>query len=130
MVNRQTARPVETALNRARATGDYKLGLKTIAADVKVESLKFDQEKNRVCPASSLPDTPTSFARMHVLGNRADQALSAHPDIREWANQTTLNPARIPPERLGDPEIAAALERYRNNAVAGFGRLAEFAAST
>ena len=89
-----------------------------------------DQEKNRVCPASSLPDTPTSFARMHVLGNRADQALSAHPDIREWANQTTLNPARIPPERLGDPEIAAALERYRNNAVAGFGRLAEFAAST
>jgi hypothetical protein len=89
-----------------------------------------DQEKNRVCPASSLPDTPTSFARMHVLGNRADQALSAHSDIREWANQTTLNPARIPPERLGDPEIAAALERYRSNAVAGFGRLAEFAALT
>ena len=31
--------------NRARATGDSKLGLKTIAADVKVESLRFDQEK-------------------------------------------------------------------------------------
>src|SRR5258708_5620919 len=31
--------------NQARATGDAKLGLKTIAADVKVESLKFDQEK-------------------------------------------------------------------------------------
>lgn len=87
-----------------------------------------DEQKNRACPASSLPDTPTSFARMHTLGNRADQALSAHPDIREWANQTTLNPARIPPDRLGDPEIAAAFQRYRNNAVAGFARLAEFAA--
>jgi hypothetical protein len=31
--------------HKARATGDAKLGLKTIAADIKVESLKFDQEK-------------------------------------------------------------------------------------
>ena len=86
-----------------------------------------DAEKNSVCPASCLPDTPTSFARMHVLGNRAAQAFTAQPDIRGWANQTTLNPGRIPPERAGDPDVAAALERYRNHAVAGFGRLAEFA---
>ena len=87
-----------------------------------------DAEKNRVCPASCLPDTPTSFARMQVLGNRAAQAFTAQPDIKEWANQTTLNPGRIPPERAGDPDVAAALERYRNHAVAGFARLAEFAA--
>jgi hypothetical protein len=93
-----------------------------------VEATRHDDaEKNRVCPASCLPDTTSSFARMQVLGHLADQAFSAHPDIREWANQTTLNPARVPPERLGDPAIAAALERYRNHAVAGFGRLAEFA---
>jgi hypothetical protein len=87
-----------------------------------------DEEKNRVCPASSLPDTPTSFARMHVLGNRADQASTSQRDIREWANQTTLNPARVPPGRVGDPDVAAAFERYRTHAVAGFGRLADFAA--
>ncbi len=86
-----------------------------------------DDEKNRVCPASPLPDTPTTFARMHVLGNRADQAFTAQPDIREWANRTTLNPARVPPDRAGDPAIAAAFERYRSHAVAGFGRLAQFA---
>ena len=86
-----------------------------------------DEDKNRVCPASSLPDTPASFARMHMLGNRADQASSTEPDIREWANQTTLNPARVPPERLGDLAVAAAFERYRNHAVAGYRRLAEFA---
>jgi hypothetical protein len=87
-----------------------------------------DDEKNRVCPASCLSDTTTSFARMQVLGNRAALAFTAQPDIREWANQTTLNPGRIPTERVGDPVIAAALQRYRNHADAGFGRLAEFAA--
>jgi len=88
-----------------------------------------DAEKNRVCPPSCLPDTPTSFARMQVLGNRAAQAFTAEPDIREWANQTTLNPARIPAEKAGDPDVAAALDRYRKHAVAGFARLAEFAAT-
>ncbi len=86
-----------------------------------------DAEKNRVCPASCLPDTPATFARMQVLGNRAAQAFTAQADIKEWANKTTLNPARIPPERAGDPGVAAALERYRNHAVAGFERLTEFA---
>ena len=87
-----------------------------------------DAEKNRVCPASSLPDTTTSWARMQVLGNRAAQAFTAEPDVREWANQTTLKPGRIPPERVGEPLIAAALERYRLHAGAGFARLTEFAA--
>jgi hypothetical protein len=94
-----------------------------------VEATRHDDaEKNRVCPASCLPDTPISFARMQVLGNRAAQAFSAQPDIKEWANLTTLNPARIPPERAGAPDVAAALDRYRAHAVAGFARLAEFAA--
>ncbi len=86
-----------------------------------------DDEKNSVCPPSCLPDTPTSFARMHVLGNLAGQAFSSQPDVRDWANRTTLNPARIPAERAGDPDVAAALARYREHAVAGFARLAEFA---
>ena len=86
-----------------------------------------DAEKNRVCPASCLPDTPRSFARMQVLGNRAAQAFTAQPDIKEWANQTTLNPGRIPADRAENPAVAAALERYRNHAAAGLDRLAEFA---
>ncbi|HET7724505.1 MAG TPA: pyridine nucleotide-disulfide oxidoreductase, partial [Propionibacteriaceae bacterium] len=88
-----------------------------------------DEEKNRVCLASCLPDTPVSFARMHVLGGRAGQAFSAQPDIREWANETALNPGRIPPDRAADPRLGVALDRYRQHAAAGFARLAEFAAS-
>lgn len=86
-----------------------------------------DEEKNRVCPASPLPDTPTSFARMQVLGNRAAQAFTAQPDVKEWANQTTLNPGRIRPERAGDSDVTAAQERLRSHAVDGFARLAEYA---
>jgi hypothetical protein len=86
-----------------------------------------DEEKNRVCPPSCLPDTPTSFARMHVLGNLAGQAFSSQPDVRDWANRTTLNPARIPADRASDPDVAGALLRYRDHAVAGFAKLAEFA---
>jgi len=87
-----------------------------------------DAEKNRACPPSSLPDTATSWARMQVQGNLASQAFTAQPDIREWANQTTLNPGRIPPERVGDPVVAAALERNRIHTAAGIARLTEFAA--
>jgi hypothetical protein len=65
---------------------------------------------------------------MQVLGNLGSLAFTAQPDIRGWANQTTLNPGRIPPERVGDPVLTATLERYRIHAAAGFARLAEFAA--
>jgi hypothetical protein len=87
-----------------------------------------DADKNRACPPSSLPDTPASWARMQVQGNLASLAFTRQPDIREWANQTTLNPGRIPPERIGDPAVAAALERFRTQAPAGMARLAEIAA--
>lgn len=87
-----------------------------------------DAEKNRVCSASPLPDTITSWARMQVLGNRAAQAFTAEPDVRDWANQTTLNPGRVSPEQVGDPLVAAALERCRIHTGAGLARLTEFAA--
>jgi hypothetical protein len=87
-----------------------------------------DADKNRACPPSSLPDTPTTWARMQVQGNLASLAFTAHSDIRAWANQTTLNPGRIPPERIGDIAVAGALERFRTHAPAGMARLAEIAA--
>ncbi len=87
-----------------------------------------DDEKNRVCRSSPLPDTPSSWARMQVLGSRASMAFSAEPDIKAWANTTTLNPARIPPERADDPRVRAAVERYQTHVSAGLSRMAELAA--
>lgn len=86
-----------------------------------------DDEKNRVCLPSPLADTPRTWARMQVLGNRASVAFSAVPDIKRWSDSTTLNPGRVPPERAGDPLIAAALDRFKAMVRPGMARMAEFA---
>lgn len=59
--------------NRARATGDSKLGLKTIAADVKVESLKFDQEKFKEGLRTKLESGLAELAT-HIKSNPKAQA--------------------------------------------------------
>ncbi|HZK05227.1 MAG TPA: hypothetical protein VFC82_05185 [Actinomycetaceae bacterium] len=93
-----------------------------------VEATRIDDaDKNRVCRPSPLSDTPTSWARMQVMANRASQALAAEPDVREWAHRTTLNPGRVPPERAGDSGVAAALEQFKANVGPGMARMAEFA---
>jgi NAD(P)-binding Rossmann-like domain len=88
-----------------------------------------DDDKNRLCLPTPLPDTPASWARMQTLGNRAARSLSAEPDVKTWSNQTSLNPARIPPERAGDPDVIAGLDRLRTHVSAGMSRLAEFSSS-
>ena len=57
-----------------------------------------DDEKNRVCPPSSLGGSLTDWARMNVLGFRAGAAFGAEPDLRAWSDRVALNPARVPPE--------------------------------
>lgn len=88
-----------------------------------------DEEKNRVCLPSCLSDTPSSWARMQALGNASARALGKEADIKSWANATTLNPARIPPDRLTSPDVVRALARFQANVVAGIARLTEYAAS-
>ena len=86
-----------------------------------------DAEKNRVCLPSPLSDTPTDWALMQVLGGRASVAFGAEPDIKEWADRVTLNPARVPPERADEAELAAVANRFRSAAAPGMAALAELA---
>jgi hypothetical protein len=84
-----------------------------------------DEEKNRLCPPSPYPNSMAEWARMNVLGTRAALSFSAEPDIKEWSNQVSLNPARIPP---GHPESAAlddARERLAAHTGPGLARLGE-----
>jgi hypothetical protein len=89
-----------------------------------------DAEKNRLCPPSPLSDTPTDWALMQVLGGRASLAFSAEPDIKEWADNVALNPARVPPERADDADLAAAGERFRTAVAPGMAALTELAGLT
>jgi hypothetical protein len=86
-----------------------------------------DDEKNRLCLPSPYSDTPTDWARMQVLGGRASAAFGSNPDIKAWADQVSLNPARIPPEMAGSPELTAAVERFRSSVGPGMARMAELA---
>jgi hypothetical protein len=86
-----------------------------------------DAEKNRVCLPSPLSNTPTDWALMQALGGRASRAFTAEPDIKEWLDGVALNPARTPPERVGDAKLAAAEERFRSAVDPGIEAMARLA---
>jgi hypothetical protein len=64
---------------------------------------------------------------MQALGGRAARAFGSHPDLRAWANEVALNPARVPAARADDPELGAAVERFVKHAAAGSAALAALA---
>jgi hypothetical protein len=86
-----------------------------------------DRERNRLCPPNTLPDSPTSWARMQVRGTLAARTYGAEPDIAAWANQCALNPARITPSQRDDPAVRVAGARLAEHAERGLTRMAELA---
>lgn len=89
-----------------------------------------DAERNRLCPANSLPDTLASWARMQARGAVATRRYGAEPDIAEWANACALNPARVEPSKQDDPRVQAAMARLSEHAEAGLARLNELSDSS
>ena len=83
-----------------------------------------DDEKNRLCPPSSLGGSLTDWARMNVLGGRASAAFGAAPDVRAWADGVALNPARVPPGPRS-AALDAVLGRLADATPAGLARLDE-----
>lgn len=88
---------------------------------------EHDADKNRVCPPSPFSDTPADWALMQALGGRAALAFNAEADIKQWADGVVLNPARVPPGRAMDPDLAAATERLRAVVHPGIAAMAELA---
>jgi hypothetical protein len=86
-----------------------------------------DRERNRLCPANTLPDNPSNWAEMQVRGTLATRAYGAEADIAMWANQCALNPARRDPSRTDDPAVKAASARLATVADQGLKRMAELA---
>jgi hypothetical protein len=61
---------------------------------------------------------------MNVLGTRAVQSFSAEPDIKQWANQVPLNPARVAPGHPGSAALDDALARLVKHTAPGLAQLA------
>ena len=72
-----------------------------------------DEEKNRLCPPSPYSNTTADWARMQVLGSRASMSFATDPELKAWADRTSLNPARVPPDLVDSAELGAAMERFR-----------------
>ncbi len=93
-----------------------------------VESTRVDDaEKNRVCPPSPYGDSPADWCRMQAIGGAAARSFGAERDIRAWADTVALNPAAVPPDQAGRPEVVEALTRFRavvEDGLAGCRRLA------
>ena len=79
-----------------------------------------DEDKNRVCMPSPYSNTPLDWLRMQLLGGRSSRALNAERDVKAWVDNVALNPARVSPDRAGDPAVGAAVRRFRDSVDAGF----------
>ncbi|HKX68222.1 MAG TPA: FAD/NAD(P)-binding protein [Intrasporangium sp.] len=91
-----------------------------------VEATRYDDdEKNRLCPPSPLPDSMRGWARMNVLGTRAAMSFSAEADIKEWSDRVALNPARVPPDYAGSDALDDARARLATYTSPALARLAE-----
>ena len=116
--------------------GDDKIRIQTVRAGFPcfnaalvgyVEATRDDdRERNRLCPANTLPDSLVSWARMQVRGAVATRAFSAEPDIAEWATGCALNPSRVQPAERDLPAVRDAAARLAECAGAGLARLTEF----
>ena len=84
-----------------------------------------DEEKNRLCPPSPYSNTTADWARMQVLGSRASMSFASDPELKAWADTTSLNPARVPPDLVGSPELGAAMQRFRTYVGPGLARMEE-----
>lgn len=84
-----------------------------------------DAEKNGLCPPSPYGNSMAEWARMNVVGTRAAMSFSAEPDIKEWADQVALNPARIPPGQDGSAALDDARQRLTTHMRPGLARLAK-----
>jgi hypothetical protein len=84
-----------------------------------------DAEKNRMCPPVPFSNTTADWAHQQVLGAQA--SLTSHPQLDDWANSVSLNPARVPPDLVGSPAVTAAEERFRQHMVPGLASLAQLA---
>lgn len=85
-----------------------------------------DAVKNKLCPPTPYANTLSQWASMNVQGARASASFGAEPDIKAWADQVALNPARVLPEHHS-VELEDVVGRVRRHSVEGLAKLAELA---
>ncbi|HSV39196.1 MAG TPA: pyridine nucleotide-disulfide oxidoreductase, partial [Nocardioidaceae bacterium] len=84
-----------------------------------------DAEKNRLCPPSPYGNSMAEWAKMNALGTKASMSFNSEPDVKAWADQVPLNPARVPAGYPGSPLLDDALARVQASMAPGLAKLTE-----
>jgi hypothetical protein len=71
-----------------------------------------DEEKNRLCPPTPYPSDPIDWIAVFANGFSVMGGLSAEPDIGAWVATTRLGVTRGAADRMGDPQVQAAMGRW------------------
>lgn len=71
-----------------------------------------DDEKNTLCPPNPYPDTSIDMLRGILVQQRATNLWNSTPDIAEWLARSRLNAVRGMQDRMGDPRMQEAMQRY------------------
>jgi hypothetical protein len=70
-----------------------------------------EDEKNRLCVPTRLPDKPIDWIRSYHGGLTANMLHGAEPDLNAWIEASRLNTQRGMTAHAADPEVAAGLTR-------------------
>ena len=71
-----------------------------------------DAEKNRLTPPNPYPSTPRDMATMLVRTWASSRVWQGEPDVQRWIDASRLNLMRGLGERMGDPRVRAAVQRF------------------
>lgn len=71
-----------------------------------------DFERNRLAPPNPYPSTPRDMASMLTRTWITARIWQGEPDVQSWIDQSRLNLTRGLAQRMADPPVRAAVERF------------------
>jgi hypothetical protein len=89
-----------------------------------------DADKNRLCPPNPYPSSMDDWPRMVTRTWKAEQRWLREPDITGWVAASRLNLLRGLPDRVAEPSVRIAVERFVKHVGAAIERLREIDGAT
>ena len=86
-----------------------------------------DEEKNRLCPPSPLPNTTAGLGADAGAGQPRVDVLRLRPRAQGLGRPDLAQPGAVPPDLVDSAEVGAAVERFRAHLGPGLARMEQLA---
>lgn len=87
-----------------------------------------DGERNELCPPNPFPSSIADWPGMSRRTLQVEQRWLQQPDVAEWISRTRLNLLRGLPDKLDEPVVRAAVERFVTHVAPAIERLQQLEA--